>query len=68
MKFKTVTLIGLIGAFVSCILSFVYLLFDLGVFNYDNLSDGMSAFLQFLSLSSSITLLVFFYSLYKKQK
>ena len=65
MKLKTATLWGMIGALISACLSIFYLLLNSDIITW---SPGISVVTNILSLISSGTLVLFFYTLYKNQK
>lgn len=65
MKLKTATLWGMIGAILSICLPFYYLLQNTGVFSWTP-TIGIATYI--LSIVSSGTLALFFYTLYKNQK
>lgn len=65
MKIKTATLWGMIGAILSIFITLFYLLLNAEVFDY---TPAMSVITNILSIISSGTLVLFFYTLYKKQK
>lgn len=68
MKLKNATLLGMIGAVISTILQIVNILtFDLKIIGYETY-DSIRWLLQSLWLCSSLTLAIFFYTLYKNQK
>lgn len=65
MKIKTATLLGMIGAIVSICVTLFYLLLNSGVIDY---APAISIVTNIISIFSSGTLVVFFYTLYKNQK
>ena len=65
MKIKTATLLGLIGAIVSILITCFYLLLNAQVFTY---TPAISVCTNILTIFSSGTLAFFFYVLYKNQK
>ena len=78
MKIKTATLIGLIGAITSLVVSLYFLAYNTGIISFFvdtfdffplNLVYTYSPFLSaFGSLISDIALCIFFYIVYKHQK
>lgn len=67
MKLKNATLLGMIGAIIGTLLSFIYFLMVTDIIGYEMISN-VNWLVQLLSLCSNLTLAIFFYSLYKKQK
>lgn len=65
MKIKTATLWGMIGAFVTILLNVIY--FSINTFDLDWWSPTFGICTNLLNLFSSITLVLFFYTLYKNQ-
>ena len=65
MKLKTATFWGMIGAIISACLSLFYLILNSDIITW---SLGISVVTNILSLISSGTLVLFFYTLYKNQK
>ena len=65
MKLKTATFWGMIGAIISACLSLFYLILNSDIITW---SPGISVVTNILSLISSGTLVLFFYTLYKNQK
>ncbi len=69
MKLKTATLIGLIGAIFSIFVTMFYLFLNMGVINIEMESySSILPFMQVITVCSNITLVVFFFTLYKNQK
>ena len=65
MKLKTATLLGMIGAICSILITIFYILCNSGVFEWSSKLNTITNSLAFLS---EITLAIFFYTLYKNQK
>ena len=65
MKLKTVTLWGMIGAIISICVSLFYLLLNADIIEY---TPAISIVTNLISIFSSGTLVMFFYTLYKNQK
>ena len=65
MKIKTATLLGMIGAIVSICVTLFYLLLNSDVIEY---APAISIITNIISIFSSSTLVIFFYTLYKNQK
>lgn len=65
MKIKTATLLGMIGAILSICITFFFMLLNAGVFDY---APVMSIIGNIISIISSGTMVLFFYTLYKNQK
>ena len=65
MKLKTATLLGMIGAICSLCLSIYYLLLNCEVLEWNR---AFSSFSNVIGIVSEITLVLFFYTLYNKQK
>ncbi len=66
MKIKTATLWGMVGAIVSIILNVFY--FSINAFQLDWWSPALGICTNLLNLFSSVTLVLFFYTLYINQK
>lgn len=65
MKLKTITLLGMIAAILSVCMTFFFILINSGVVEY---SPSISIISNFISIFSSATIALFFYTLYKNQK
>lgn len=65
MNIKTATLWGMIGAIISICITLFYLLLNAGVIEW---APAISIVTNILSIVSSGTLALFFYTLYKNQK
>ena len=65
MKLKTITLLGMIAAILSACMTFFFILINSGVVEY---SPSISIISNFISIFSSATIALFFYTLYKNQK
>lgn len=65
MKLRTVTFWGMIGAIVSICQSLFYLLLNADIIEY---TPAISIVSNLISIFSSGTLVMFFYTLYKNQK
>ncbi len=65
MRIKTATLLGLIGAILSILITLYYLIHN---FMCLPLSEGMYICTTILSILSEATLAIFFYTLYMNQK
>ena len=65
MKIKTATLLGMIGAIVSICVTLFYLLVNSGIVEY---VPAISIVTNIISIFTSGTLVIFFYTLYKNQK
>ena len=65
MKLKTITLLGMIAAILSACMTFFFILINSGVVEY---SPSISIISNLISIFSSATIALFFYTLYKNQK
>ena len=65
MKLKTITLLGMIAAILSACMTFFFILINSGVVEY---SPSISIISNLISIFSSTTIALFFYTLYKNQK
>lgn len=65
MKLKTITLLGMIAAILSVCMTFFFILIKSGVVEY---SPSISIISNLISIFSSATIALFFYTLYKNQK
>ena len=65
MKLKTITLLGMIAAILSACMTFFFILIISGVVEY---SPSISIISNLISIFSSATIALFFYTLYKNQK
>lgn len=65
MKLKTITLLGMIAAILSVCMTFFFILINSGVVEY---SPSISIISNLISIFSSATIALFFYTLYKNQK
>ena len=78
MNIKTATLLGMVGAIISIVLNFFYVLLnteviklgpeDLGYERTEQIVRFVNVFSNLCSLFSAFTLALFFYVLYKNQK
>ena len=65
MKLKTATLLGMIGAICSILITVFYILCNSGVFEW---SSTLGTITNGMTILSEFTLALFFYTLYKNQK
>ena len=65
MKLKTITLLGMIAAILSACMTFFFILINSGVVEY---YPSISIISNLISIFSSATIALFFYTLYKNQK
>ena len=67
MKLKTITLLGMIAAILSACMTFFFILINSGVVEYYP-SISIRIISNLISIFSSATIALFFYTLYKNQK
>lgn len=65
MKLKTITLLGMIAAILSVCMTFFFILLNAGVVEY---TPAFSIISNIISIISSATIALFFFTLYKNQK